>query len=154
MPDWNTRLAVDFTLDPTDDPNSFVPITPINTFSTTIGLVATELHSIEATHVGAVYAPRSIAFTMTLNAMGTAAAQLAALALKGTRFDIVVQVQEGTDWSFQSILLKNCIATQLQTNAPVSGAPTLTISGVALKATETPAANTPAPGDNPVTIPF
>src|SRR5690348_17174981 len=136
MPDWNTRLAVDFWTDQSDNPATQIPVTPINTFSTTIGLVATELHSIEATHVGAVYAPRSIAFTMTLNAMGTAAAQLATMALKGSRFDIIVQVQEGTDWSFQSILLKNCIATQLQTNAPVSGAPTLTISGVALKATE------------------
>jgi hypothetical protein len=148
MPDWNTRLAVDFS---TDGEHTQTLITPITTFSTTIGLVATELHSIEATHVGAVYAPRSITFTMTVNVMGDATAQLASLAMQGKRFDIIVQAQEGTDWSFQSILLANCIATSLQTNAPVSGAPTLTLSGVALKATETPA---PGSAATAVTIPF
>jgi hypothetical protein len=88
---------------------------------------------------------------MTLNAMGDAAANLMAKAMQGSRFDIIVQVQEGTDWSFQSILLANCIVTQVQTNAPVSGAPTITLSGVSLKATETPAVGSTAPA---VTIPF
>ena len=148
MPDWNTRLAVDFS---TDSESTLIPVTPINAFSTTIGLVASELHSIEATHVGAVFAPRSITFTMTINAMGDAAANLVGLAMQGKRFDIIVQVQEGTDWSFQSILLANCIVTSFQTNAPVSGAPTITLSGVSLKATETPAPGSTAPT---VTIPF
>ena len=148
MPDWNTRLAVDFS---TDNEATNTPITPIDTFSTTIGLVASELHSIEATHVGAVYAPRTITFTMTVKAMGDAAANLVAFAMQGKRFDIIVQVQEGTDWSFQSILLGNCIITSVQTNAPVTGAPTITMSGVSLKATETPAPGSTAPA---VTIPF
>lgn len=148
MPDWNTRLAIEFSTDPTDATQT--QITPIDSFSTTIGLAASELHSIEATHVGAVYAPKTIQFQMIFKAMGDMAATLSSLAFQGSRFDVIVQVQEGTDWAFQKVLLKNCIVTQFITNAPVTGAPTITLNGVSLSATETPA-NSSLP---PVTIPF
>jgi len=132
MPDWNTRLAVSYT----DKSGTPVLITPIDSFAPTFGLGATELHSIEATHIGIVYAPRAISFTMTVKAMGTVAASLMELALNGQRFDITLQEGEGTDWSFKSIVLSNCVITSANTNAPVSGAPTATFSGVSLHAKE------------------
>lgn len=134
MPDWNTRLAVSYT----DSSGNPVNITPIDAFAPTFGLPATELHSIEATHIGLVYAPRTISFTMTVKAMGLVAAQLTGLAMKGQRFDITLQEGAGNDWSFKSIVLSNCVITNATTNAPVSGAPTATFSGVSLHAKETP----------------
>ena len=134
MPDWNTRLVVQIT----DPDKNVVTVTPIDSFAPTFGLGATELHSIEATHIGMVYAPRAISFTMTVKAMGTAAAELMGIALNGQRFDIALQEGEGTDWAFASIVLSNCVITSANTNAPVSGAPTATFSGVSLHAKETP----------------
>jgi hypothetical protein len=136
MPDWNTRLAVSYT----DADGHTVTVTPIDAFAPTFGLGASELHSIEATHIGVVYAPRAISFTMTVKAMGTAAASLMGIALRGQRFDITLQEGEGTDWAFKSIVLSNCIITSANTNAPVSGAPTATFSGVSLHAKEEPKA--------------
>lgn len=140
MPDWNTRLAVTYT----DSSGTPVTITPIDSFAPTFGLGATELHSIEATHIGVVYAPRAISFSMTVKAMGDVAAQLMGLALQGQRFEIALQESpgEGHDWSFKSIVLSNCVITSATTNAPVSGAPTATFSGVSLHAKEDPKTGT------------
>lgn len=134
MPDWNTRLVVQIT----DPDKNVVIVTPIDSFAPTFGLGASELHSIEATHIGIVYAPRAISFTMTVKAMGPAAAELMGIALQGQRFDIALQEGEGTDWAFKSIVLTQCVITSATTNAPVSGAPTATFSGVSLHAKEDP----------------
>ena len=127
MPDWDTRLAVSYT---DADGNTNV-ISPIDAFAPTFGLGASELRLDQAAHIGVVYAPRAISFTMT-QAMGTACAQLMEIALKGQRFDVTLQEGEGTDWAFKSIVLSNCVITSANTNAPVSGAPTAVFSGIEL----------------------
>ena len=123
MPDWNSRLVVQIT----DPDKNDVLVTPIDSFTPTFQLGAAELHSIEATHIGMVYAPRAITFMMTVKAMGVAAAQLMTIALNGHRFDIALQEQDGgSDWAFKSIVLSNCVITSANPTAPVSGAPTAT----------------------------
>jgi hypothetical protein len=53
------------------------------------------LHSIEATHIGVVFNPQNMTFSMSVKAIGDTAARLTTLALKGTRFNIVLQESEG-----------------------------------------------------------
>ena len=135
MPDWNTRLVVQVTNDGVTPPD----ITPIDQFTPTFGTSAEPLHSIEKTHIGVIYTPKQISFSMTVRAIGGAVGRLTKLALNGTPFDVLVQQQEGDDWSFSSIVLTNCIITSAQPGAAtISGAPSATFTGFSLASTVTP----------------
>ena len=128
MREWKTRLAVSFTSSGTT-----YLISPIDSFSPSFALNAEPLHSIEQTHIGVVYSPDSMTFSLTVKALGDVAGQLTALALQGSTFDILLQENTGDDWSFHSIVMSNCIITSASpSNASVSGAPTATFSGFAL----------------------
>ncbi len=133
MPDWKTRLAVKYF-----DGDNEVNITPIDSFSPSFSLNAEVMHSIEQTHVGVVFSPEAMSFSMTVKAVGEAAvaAKLTALALQGKRFDITLQeTEDGSDWAFQSIVMSDCIITSASpTNATISGAPMATFSGFSLAA--------------------
>lgn len=149
--DWRTRLAVSYF-----DPNvgHDVDITPIDSFSPSFSLGVEALHSIEQTHIGAIYSPKAINFSMTVKAIGPVAAQLTKLALEGTRFNITLHVSKvagGTDWAFDSVLLAECIITSATpTSASPTGAPTATFSGFSMSATSTPAKSA---GVSPTTVP-
>lgn len=141
MREWKTRLSVSFTA------NSVTTlISPIDSFSPSFAMNAEPLHSIEATHIGVIYSPDAMTFSMTVKALGDVAGQLTALALNGTTFDIILQEADGDDWSFHSILMSSCIITSAApSNASISGAPTATFSGFALASTaEGKAASTTA----------
>lgn len=141
MPDWKTRLAVSYT---PEDSTEAVEITPIDSFSPSFSLNAEVLHSIEQTHIGVVYNPEAISFSMTVKTIGEVAAKLTALALEGTRFNITLQESEnGSDWSFSKIVLSDCVITSATpTAASVSGAPTATFSGFSLAASSEDKAGT------------
>jgi hypothetical protein len=129
--DWRTRLAVSYV----DSDGNQVNVTPIDSFSPSFTLGAEPLHSIEQTHIGAVFSPKSISFSMTVKAIGDVAAQLTALAFKGQRFDITLQEHNGSDWGFKTIVLSECIITSATpTTATTSGAPSATFSGFSLHA--------------------
>jgi|SRR5688572_8457633 len=136
MPDWNTRLAVSYT----DEDGNTVNLTPIDAFAPNFTLNAEALHSIEETHIGVVYTPEALSFSITVKAIGDVAAKLTTLALQGKRFDVLLQESEGgEDWSFASIVMSGCIITAAQpTSATISGAPAATFSGFALGATAAP----------------
>jgi hypothetical protein len=125
---WDTRLTVHYT-DATGDHE----ISPIQSFTPTFATAAEPLHSIERTHVGVVVQPHSLTFSMTVNAIGPATAQLTALAISNTEFSISVQEKIGNDWSFSSIVLSRCVITSASpTSATVMGAPQATFSGFSL----------------------
>ena len=125
---WNTRLAVHY-----KDADGEHEISPIQSFVPTFGTSAEPLHSIERTDVGVVATPQSLTFSMSVNAIGPAAAQLTALALGGTQFDILLLELVGNDWSFSTILMKRCVITSASpTSATISGAPQATFSGFSL----------------------
>ncbi|HEX7245265.1 MAG TPA: hypothetical protein VF245_06860 [Solirubrobacterales bacterium] len=132
MPDWNTRLAVSVT----DDQGNTVAVTPIDSFTPTFAVNAEALHSLELTHVGVIYSPDGITFSMTVKAIGDATAKLTALALAGKHFDVVLQeTDDGHDWSFKSVVMARCLITSsVPTAATVSGAPSATFSGFSLGA--------------------
>ncbi len=130
MPNWNSRLSVSYNDGGTDQ-----LITPIDSFQPSFAMNAEALHSVEATHVGVVYMPEQISFTLSVKALGTATAQLTKLAITGTPFKIVMEeVDEGdTEWSLTEVLLDQCIITNATpTTATISGAPAATFSGFAL----------------------
>lgn len=135
MPDWKTRLAVSFE----DGPNTIL-ISPIDAMTPTFTLSAEPLHSIEATHIGVIFTPQTLTFSMTVKAIGDVAAQLTALALEGKRFNILLQESDnGTDWSFAKIVMSECIITSAApSNTVISGAPTATFSGFSLAASAEP----------------
>lgn len=145
MPDWKSRLAVSYI----DDTQTEVLITPIDSFTPSFSLSTEVIHSIERTHVGVVYLPQNINFSLTVKAIGDVAAQLTTLALEGRRFDVVLQeTDEGSDWSFKKLVLSNCIITSASpSNATPSGTPTATFSGMSL------AASAEAKRGQPVRIP-
>jgi hypothetical protein len=129
--DWKTRLAVTYT-----DAGKTVSISPIDSFSPTFSLGIEAIHSIERTHVGAVFSPQSITFSMTVKAIGDVAARLTALALSGKRFDITLQEKTGNDWAFNSVVLADCMITSASpSSASPSGAPSATFSGISMHAT-------------------
>ena len=131
MPDWNTRLAVSFT----GPDGQTVPATPIDAFTPSFSLNAEVLHSLEATHIGVIYSPQAISFSLTVKAIGDAAAQLTALALTGKTFDVILQESDnsGSDWSFRSLVLSDCVITSASpTAATIAGAPSATFSGFSL----------------------
>jgi hypothetical protein len=140
MPDWNTRLAVSFQ----PDGGQPATITPIDQFSPTFSLGAEPLHSVERTHIGVVYQPKSLTFSSTVRAIGGVVGQLTSLALTGKLFDILVQEQEGDDWSFSAFVMRRCIITSAQPGAAtISGAPSATFSGFSLETTVTPKVGAP-----------
>ena len=136
MADWNTRLAVSYK----DEDGNTVSVTPIDTFTPSFSLSAEVLHSIEATHIGVVYSPQAISFSMSVKAIGDVAAKLTSLALEGKRFEIVLQESDGgSDWSFKKLVMKDCIITSATpTTATISGAPSATFSGFCLGASSEP----------------
>jgi hypothetical protein len=128
--DWRTRLAVTYT-----DNGKTLDITPIDSFAPSFALGIEAIHSIERTHVGAVFSPKSITFSMTVKAIGDVAARLTALALAGKRFDITLQEKTGEDWAFNSVVLGDCMITSATpTSASPTGAPTATFSGFSMHA--------------------
>ena len=138
MPDWNTRLAVSY--EASDGTSG--EISPIDSFSPSFALTAEVLHSIEATHIGVVYNPQSMTFSMSVKAIGDTAPRLTTLALNGTRFNIILQESEGgADWSFKSVVMTDCIITSAAPSAAtISGAPAATFSGFSLAAKAEPKA--------------
>ncbi len=138
MPDWNSRLVVSYTAN-----NQTKTISPIDSFTPTFALTAEALHSIEHTHIGVVYSPQVMTFTMTVKPIGTIAAELTSLAINRTRFDVSVQEADGNDWAYSTLVMSNCVITSaIPSTATTSGAPTATFSGFSLGATETDKANT------------
>jgi len=133
MADWKTRLAVSYK----DEDKNTVNVTPIDSFTPTLAFATEPLHSLEATHIGAVVSPITMTFSMTVKAMGDVAGKLTALAMRGKRFDVTLQESgEDNDWSFKSLVMANCIITSAApTNATLTGVPTATFSGFALGAT-------------------
>jgi hypothetical protein len=135
MPEWKTRLAVSYIKDGTT-----VAISPIDSYTPTFSLNAEAMHSIEQTHIGVIYMPQAMSFSMTVKAIGNVAAQLTSLSLEGKTFDIVLQeTDDGDDWSFKTIVMKNCIITSASPSpASISGAPAATFSGFSLAASAEP----------------
>lgn len=130
MPNWNSRLSVKY-----NDGSGEQLITPIDSFQPSFAMNAEVLNSIEAKHIGVVYMPEQISFSISVKALGPATAQLTKLALNGTPFQIVLEeVDEGDpEWSLSEVLLDQCIITNASpTNATISGAPVATFSGFAL----------------------
>jgi hypothetical protein len=134
MPDWNTRLVIQFS----SDGKTFTDITPIDSFQQTIKTDAQAVHSLEQTHVGAVFSPADIQFTMTVKQSATVLADLTKAALGRTRFSIAVQKSSsstGNDWALASIVLSNCVITSMQVGPftlTVGQVPTMIIAGVSL----------------------
>lgn len=137
--EWKTRLAVHYT-----DPNGVEhDITPIQSFTPTFSTTAEPLHSIERTHVGVVYSPQALTFSMTVPAVGDAVAKLTAIALQGQQFDIALQEQTGNDWSFSTIVMKACVITSASpTPATISGVPQAQFSGFSMHVEATDSHNT------------
>ena len=133
MPDWRTRLQLDYH-DPVS--GSDITISPIDSFSPTFGTTADVLHSIEQTHIGAIFSPQTITFTLTVKAIGPVVGQLTALAMNRTEFKVTLhETSDGHDWAFSRVVLDKCIITSAQpTTATPSGAPQATFSGVSLQA--------------------
>lgn len=139
MPDWKTRLLVTVT----GPDGKAEPITPIDSFNPSFSLNAETMHSIEATHIGVIYSPQTISFSITVKTIGDSAAKLTALALEGKRFEIMLQESEGDDWSFKKIVLSDCIITSATpTTATISGAPSATFSGFSMAASSEPKTGT------------
>jgi hypothetical protein len=139
MPDWKTRLAVSYS----DADGNTVDITPIDSFAPSFSISAEAMHSIEDTHIGVIYSPEQMTFSITVKAIGDVAAKLTALAMNGTYFNITLQEQTGDDWSFTSIVMSDCIITSAApTNASPTGAPTATFSGFSLGAKATDKSST------------
>jgi hypothetical protein len=130
MSDWKTRLAVVY-----QDGSTTQEISPIDAFTPSFSMNAEVLHSIERTHVGMVFSPESITFSMTVKAIGDVTAQLTALAIQRKRFSITLQEKVGNDWAFAKVVLTDCLITSATpTAAMISGAPSATFSGVCLAA--------------------
>ncbi|MEV0154974.1 hypothetical protein AB0H57_14675 [Micromonospora sp. NPDC050686] len=128
--EWKTRLAVQYTKD-----SETVLISPIDSFTPSFSLNVEALHSCEVTHMGAIYAPVTMNFTMTVKAIGDVAGRLTKLALDGQLFDISLLEHTGDDWSFSSFVLRDCLITSATpSTATISGAPAATFSGFSLGA--------------------
>lgn len=133
-PEWRTRLAVTLTTG-----TGTVVITPIDTFTPSFSMNVEPLHSVEASHIGAIFSPPTINFSMTVKAIGDVVGRLTKLALDGEKFSISLLEQTGDDWTFSSFVLENCLITSASpTTAAVTGAPSATFSGFSLSASVDP----------------
>jgi len=128
MASWTqTRLAV------VVNGATAAPLTPIDSFSPTFALNTEVVHSIEATHIGWIANPDSFTFSLSVKAIGGAAAQLTRLAMSGTEFEIALYEQAGSagEWDFKHVVLRKCLITSASpSNATISGAPVATFSGI------------------------
>jgi hypothetical protein len=129
MPDWNSRLAVSYT----DDKGNHA-VTPVDSYAPNFTIGADSIHSLEATHIGVMYSPHKFGFTLGVKQIGDAAARLTILAMQGKRFDIILQEQTGSDWSFTKIVLSNCIIQGASTTTSVTGVPSVSFTGFSLNA--------------------
>ncbi len=137
MADWKSRLAVVYS-----DGGAPQEISPIDAFTPSFSMNAEVLHSIERTHIGMVFSPESMSFSMTVKAIGDVAAKLTALALSRKRFSITLQEKVGNDWSFTKVVMSDCLITAATpTAATISGAPAATFSGISLGASAEDNAN-------------
>lgn len=128
MPDWDTRLVVTY-----DDGAIEREVSPIDSFTPTFALNAEVLHSVEDTHMGVVYSPQTLSFSMTVRAIGEVAARLTVLALNGQRFTVSLKEKEGDDWGFKQIVMSDCVITSATpSTATIQGAPSATFSGFSL----------------------
>lgn len=135
--DWETRLAVHYT-----DETGEHEISPIQSFTPTFATNAEPIHSIERTHVGVVFNPQSLTFTMTVSALGPDAAKLTSLALLGKRFSILLKEKRGDDWAFSTIVMTECVITSAGPSAAtISGHPQAQFSGFSMGAEVTGADN-------------
>lgn len=129
MPTWmNTRLAVVL------DGDSANPLTPLESFTPSFNLNTEVVHSLEATHIGYIANPENFTFTLTVKAIGGAAAKLMQLAMEGTEFEVGLYEAAGStgEWDFSHVVLRHCLITTANpSNATVNGAPVATFSGVA-----------------------
>src|SRR5262250_50269 len=122
MPDWKTRLAV--TVQSKDGNVSPTIVTPIESFTPTYTTPVTPIHSIEADNIGALYHPQTATFTMTVKAIGASVAALTKLAIAGTKFNITLTERKGTDWTFNTLLFRDCIITTVNpSNVVMDGVP-------------------------------
>jgi len=120
MFDWKTRLEVRL---------GDQVIAPISQFTPTFTLPHTVIHSIDADNVGYVRQPQTFTFTMTVQAIGTAVADLTELAVTGQEFAITVAEKKGTDWSFKALKFARCVITSANpSNVVIDGAPTATFT--------------------------
>ncbi|MEJ3748614.1 hypothetical protein WEI85_35705 [Actinomycetes bacterium KLBMP 9797] len=120
MFDWNTRLEVRL---------GDQVIAPISQFTPTFTLPHTVIHSIDADNVGYVRQPQTFTFTMTVQAIGTAVADLTELAVTGQEFAVTVAEKKGTDWAFKALKFSRCVITAANpSNIVVDGAPTATFT--------------------------
>lgn len=132
--EWNTRLTVHYT----DPDGADHQISPITSFTPTFSTTAEALHSIEKTHVGVIYSPSALTFSLTVPVVGDAAAKLTAIALSGQKFGLSLYEETGGDWSFKTILLSDCIITSASpTPASISGIPQAQFSGFSMHVAST-----------------
>ncbi|NMO55175.1 hypothetical protein HH310_28820 [Actinoplanes sp. TBRC 11911] len=146
--DWKTRLGVRFTVNGTENrayaTQSFIP---------QFGSSAEPLHTVERTHVGMVSTPHNLTFTLSVMAIGPAVADLTALAFRGDPFELVMLEQDGNDWSYATVVMKQCYITSAAPGAAtISGAPVATFSGFSLEAevTDKNSATTKTPRNTPL----
>ena len=124
MPDWNTRLEVRL---------GDAVVAPISQFTPTFNVPHTVIHSIEADNVGYVRQPQTFTFTMTVQAIGTAVADLTELAVKGQEFEITVAEKKGTDWAFKALKFGRCVITSANpSNVVIDGAPSASFNCMSL----------------------
>jgi hypothetical protein len=124
MPDWNTRLEIKL---------GNTTIAPISQFTPTFNVPHTVIHSIDADNVGFVRQPITFTFTMTVQAIGSAVADLTELAVNGREFEIAVAEKSGTDWTFKALKFKRCMITSTNpSNVVIDGAPSASFNCAAL----------------------
>ena len=96
MPSWTTRLEVQIGT----DGGPPITLSPITSFTTTFGSAITPIHSIEADNVGVIKKPQTMAFTMTIPAIGPGgtpnAMTLYKRAIDGQPFDVALQYLPAT----------------------------------------------------------
>lgn len=144
MLNWKSRLSVKY-----DAGDGDQPIIALESFQPTFAMNAERLDSVEAIGIGVVYMPPQLNFTITVKALGTAPAQLTMLALNGTPFQIVMEeFDEGdAEWALTEVLMEHCIITNaVPSAAAISGAPTATFSGFALRGTAKSASDAASAG--------
>ena len=76
---WQSRLAVKYKAGNGQEEL----ISPIDSFQPSFGLGAEALHSVEKTHIGVVYSPQQITFSLTVT--GTATIRARSLSVSPTR---------------------------------------------------------------------
>jgi hypothetical protein len=124
MPDWNTRLEVRL---------GNTVVAPISQFTPTFNVPHTVIHSIEADNVGYVRQPQTFTFTMTVQAIGSAVADLTELAVRGREFEVSVSQRKGSDWSFTALKFTRCIITSANpSNVVIDGAPSASFTCMSL----------------------